>query len=47
VKVRWIAFGTDPAAEAALVLTVAGRPLDGPGLDAMLSHVTPTVLLAG
>ena len=47
VKVRWIAFGTGPAAEAALVLTVAGRPLDGPGLDAMLSHVTPTVLLAG
>ena len=47
VKVRWIAFGTDPAAEASLVLTVAGRPLDGKGLDAMLSHVTPTVVLAG
>jgi hypothetical protein len=47
VKVRWIAFGTGPGAEASLVLTVAGRPLDGHGLDAMLAHVTPTVSLAG
>jgi hypothetical protein len=47
VKVRWIAFGTDPANRAALVLTVAGRSLDGAGLDALLSHVTPTVSLAG
>jgi hypothetical protein len=47
VKVRWIAFGTDPSNEAALVLTVAGRPLDGHGLDAVLRHVTPTVMLAG
>jgi hypothetical protein len=47
VSVRWIAFGTDPAAEASLVLTVAGRPLDGKGLNALLSHVTPTVQLAG
>jgi hypothetical protein len=47
VKVRWIAFGTDQAAEAQLVLTVAGRPLDGKGLDTMLAHVTPTVQLAG
>jgi hypothetical protein len=45
VKVRWIAFGTDPSSEADLVLTVAGRPLDGSGLDALLSHVTPTVQL--
>jgi hypothetical protein len=47
VKVRWIAFGTDPADEAQLVLTVGGRMLDGPGLDAMLGHVGPTVRLAG
>jgi hypothetical protein len=47
VKVRWIAFGTDPGAEALLVLTVGGRPLDGKGLDAMLAHATPTVTLAG
>jgi hypothetical protein len=47
VKVRWIAFGTGSGAEAALVLTVAGRPLDGHGLDAMLAHVTPTARLAG
>ena len=46
VKVRWIAFGTGPGAEASLVLTVAGRPLDGRGLDAMLAHVTPTAQLA-
>lgn len=47
VKVRWIAFGTGSGSEAALVLTVAGRPLDGHGLDALLAHVTPTVQLAG
>jgi hypothetical protein len=47
VKVRWIAFGTDPSTEASLVLTVAGRPLDGAGLDAMLAVVAPTVALAG
>ena len=47
VKVRWIALGTDPGAEADLLLTVAGRPLDGHGLDALLSHATPTVVLAG
>jgi hypothetical protein len=47
VKVRWIAYGTDPSFNAALVLTVAGRPLDGRGLDALLAHVSPTVRLAG
>jgi hypothetical protein len=47
VKVRWIAFGTGSGAEASVVLTVAGRPLDGHGLDTMLAHVTPTVKLAG
>jgi hypothetical protein len=47
VKVRWIAFGTSTANDADLVLTVAGRPFDGKGLDAMLAHVTPTVTLAG
>jgi hypothetical protein len=47
VKVRWIAYGTDPSNDAALVLTVAGRPLDGRGLDALLAHVSPTVRLAG
>jgi len=47
VKVRWIAFGTDPSYDAALVVTVAGRSLDGAGLDALLAHVTPTVQLAG
>jgi hypothetical protein len=46
VKVRWIANGTDPSYDAAVVLTVAGRPLDGAGLDALLGHVTPTVRLA-
>jgi hypothetical protein len=47
VKVRWIAFSTSSGSEADLVLTVAGRPLDGHGLDAMLAHATPTVRLAG
>jgi hypothetical protein len=47
VKVRWIAFGTGPGDDALLVLTVAGRPLDGRGLDAVLAHVTPTVSVAG
>jgi hypothetical protein len=47
VKVRWIAFGTSSTSDAALVLTVAGRPLDGHGLDALLAHTTPTVELAG
>jgi hypothetical protein len=47
VKVRWIAFGTDPSYDAALVLTVAGRSMDGAGLDALLAHSTPTVQLAG
>ena len=47
VKVRWITFGTDSAGEARLVLTIAGRPLDGSGLDALLAHVGPTVRLAG
>ena len=46
VKVRWIALGADPAADAQLVLTVAGRPMDAPGLDAMLAAVAPTVRLA-
>ena len=45
VKVRWIAFGTDASSDADLVLTVAGRPLDGSGLDALLAHVTPTAQL--
>jgi hypothetical protein len=47
VTVRWIAFGTDPAGDAQLVLTIAGRPLDGSGLEALLAHVGPTVRLAG
>ena len=47
VKVRWIAFGTDSADHAELVLTIAGRPLHGAGLDALLAHVGPTVRLAG
>jgi hypothetical protein len=47
VKVRWIGFGTDAGADASVVLTVAGRPLDGKGLDTLLGHVTPTVRLAG
>jgi len=47
VKMRWIAFAADSGAEASVVLTVAGRPLDGRGLDTMLAHVTPTVRLAG
>ena len=47
VEVRWIAYGTDPTYDAAVVLTVAGRSLDGAGLDALLSHVSPTVRLAG
>ena len=47
MKVRWIALSTRSGAEADLVLTVAGRPLDARGLDALLAHATPTVRLAG
>jgi hypothetical protein len=46
VKVRWIADG-GTSADASAVLTVAGRPFDGKGMDALLAHVTPTVALAG
>jgi hypothetical protein len=47
VKERWIAYGTGSSAQAELVVTVAGRAMDAGGLDAMLAHVTPTVVLAG
>jgi hypothetical protein len=47
VKERWIAYGTDPSNRAVMVVTVAGRALDGKGLDALLAHVSPTASLAG
>jgi hypothetical protein len=47
VKERWISYGTGPSDPATLVVTVAGRAMDGAGLDALLAHVTPTVVLAG
>jgi hypothetical protein len=47
VKQRWIAYGTDPSNRAILVVTVAGRALDGKGLDALLAHVSPTASIAG
>ncbi len=47
VRERWIAFGTDPSDPAVVVVTVAGRVMDGKGLDALLAHVTPSVVLAG
>jgi hypothetical protein len=47
VKERWISYGSDPAGPAVLVVTVAGRVLDGNGLDVLLAHVSPTAALAG
>jgi hypothetical protein len=47
VKERWISYGTTPSDAAVMVVTVAGRAMDGPGLDALLAHVTPTAVLAG
>jgi hypothetical protein len=47
VKQRWIAYGTDASSTAVLVITVAGRVMDGNGLNALLAHVSPTATLAG
>jgi len=47
VKERWISYGTGPADAAVMVVTVAGRAMDGKGLDAVLAHVSPTAVLAG
>ncbi|MDX6371796.1 MAG: hypothetical protein QOD98_784 [Nocardioidaceae bacterium] len=47
VKERWIAYGTDSTDQAVMVVTVAGRVMDGSGLDALLAHVSPTAQLAG
>jgi hypothetical protein len=47
VKERWIAYGTHASDRAVMVVTVAGRAMDGSGLDALLAHVSPTASLAG
>jgi hypothetical protein len=47
VKERWISYGTASSDPAVLVVTVAGRTVDGNGLDALLAHVTPTAVMAG
>jgi hypothetical protein len=47
VKERWVSYGTAPSDAAVMLITVAGRAMDGPGLTALLAHVTPTAVLAG
>jgi hypothetical protein len=46
VKERWIAQGTGSTGRAVMVVTVAGRSLDGSGLEALIAYVSPTANLA-